>query len=140
MIVGFTGTRQGMSLDQRKVLKEVLLGWIVSEFHHGDCTGSDEQAHEVMRQLSFETKIIVHPPLSPKHRAWKQGDIVLPEKAYLDRNKDIVNASQALIGCPKTIGEELRSGTWSTIRYGRQMHKKVVIIFPDGRIEIHEDP
>ena len=51
-IVGFTGTRQGMTDDQkcalRKLLSEIARnGSFPLLFHHGDCVGSDEEAHEI---------------------------------------------------------------------------------------------
>lgn len=33
---------------------------------------------------------------------------------------------------PKDFKEELRSGTWATIRYAVKQQKRVIIIFPDG--------
>ena len=54
-------------------------------------------------------------------------------KPYLERNKDIVDETGLLIATPK--GEEIvRSGTWSTIRYARKNHKKIIIIMPNGNL------
>ena len=41
-----------------------------------------------------------------------------------------MNASDFLIGMPKSEFEELRSGTWATIRYAKKIGIKVMIIFP----------
>ena len=49
---------------------------------------------------------------------------------YLDRNKDIVNNCDLLIAAPKENTEVLRSGTWSTVRYAKQLGVTVVIIEP----------
>lgn len=62
-------------------------------------------------------------------RAWHCA--VLEPKPYLVRNKDIVNASEGMLAAPRGP-EELRSGTWSTIRYARKCRKKVLIMWPDG--------
>jgi len=52
----------------------------------------------------------------------------MPEKTYLERNLDIVKNSSLLIACPINKNkEELRSGTWSTIRKARK-HKLTIYI------------
>jgi hypothetical protein len=50
----------------------------------------------------------------------------------LDRNKMMVDDCEALIATPRLMVEELRSGTWSTIRYARKCRKPVHIVWPDG--------
>lgn len=63
-------------------------------------------------------RVIIHPPIDPKKRAWKNASMIMPEKDYMTRNQDIVNAVEVLIACPGEMTEQLRSGTWSTIRKG----------------------
>jgi hypothetical protein len=43
---GFTGTRQGMTAEQKSVLRN-LLGGGAGEFHHGDCIGADSEGHDI---------------------------------------------------------------------------------------------
>lgn len=50
------------------------------------------------------------------------------------RNHDIVDATEWLIATPKKF-EEIRSGTWATVRYAKKVKKPVTIIWPDGSIE-----
>jgi hypothetical protein len=130
MIVGFTGTRKGMNSAQKKTFTEVLENIWVAEFHHGDCVGADEQADKIIKKLYGKTSVI-HPPDSPKNRAYCSG-IVLPTKPALERDRDIVDVSGMLIATPLKSKEEIRSGTWHTIRYARKRSKPVVIIYPDG--------
>jgi hypothetical protein len=39
------------------------------------------------------------------------------------------------LACPRGYTEELRSGTWATIRYARKTGVPYVIIFPDRTVE-----
>lgn len=129
MIVGFTGTRRGMTDRQKAQLREELIkrrtGWI--EFHHGDCLGADAEAHDIAHELGY--CIYIHPPENNKARAYKGGHVLKP-LAYLERNRDIAFGCHVLIAAPKTLNEELRSGTWATIRYAREMGREVVILEP----------
>jgi hypothetical protein len=57
-----------------------------------------------------------------------------PERPYLDRNKDIVRETASLIAAPAEPEEQLRSGTWSTVRFARKQGKPVFLILPDGTV------
>ena len=129
IVAGFTGTQIGMTVRQSAELARVLMEEKVDEFHHGDCIGADAQAHEIAYRQGI--KIVIHPPTDPRKRAYcrKHDVIVLPEKPYLVRNHDIVDASNFLIAAPKNHHEELRSGTWATIRYARKQNKRVRMLW-----------
>lgn len=138
MKVGFTGTQRGMEGKQQDRLLEILSSIKLLEFHHGDCIGADDQAHYLIGKYlkSKDICIVIHPPSDFKKRAWCKGSRIEREvKPYLERNKDIVDETDLLIACPKSDKEELRSGTWSTIRYARKQNKKVVLIYPNGDIK-----
>lgn len=118
--VGFSGTREGMTANQRKQVIEFLtehrkIGWKI-EAHHGDCIGADAEFHVICRTLSSDIKIVVHPPSDSSRQAHCQGDETHPVKPYLVRNRDIVNDTDILIGCPKSP-VRAGSGTWYTIEY-----------------------
>ena len=137
--VGFTGSRRGIiSAAQDKALRMSIRNCLYdygNEFHHGDCLGGDAQAHKMAYELM--ARIIIHPPDNYKDRAWcKDFWESLPELPYLERNRNIVNATSVLIGLPSTRSEELRSGTWSTIRYARKLNRTIHIVYPDGKVEI----
>lgn len=65
--IGFTGSRCGMSPDQRRrVDQEVcdLIGGNVElrvVAHHGDCIGSDYSFHAIARQ--YGCAVCIHPPM-----------------------------------------------------------------------------
>lgn len=131
--VGFTGTRKGMTLNQRLDLIEVLKkAWRVGELnllHHGDCIGADSEAHDIAMTLDYEVHL--HPPKDDRRRAFKNDWLMYTEpKEYHFRNRDIVDCCDLLIAAPDTAHERLRSGTWSTIRYARRIGKTVVILKP----------
>lgn len=133
MIVGFTGTQHGMSRPQAATLAAGLrlLFTAGDEFHHGDCVGADAEAHAIAAGIGF--RIVVHPPTNPSKRAWCEG-VIRPAKPYLVRNHDIVDETDVLIATPRELTEELRSGTWATIRYARKLMRKLCVVGPDGKV------
>jgi hypothetical protein len=140
MIFGFTGTRKGMNKIQLENLdgfyknifyQNTIYRYTIKEFHHGDCIGADDQAAEIFIKVPH----IIHPPSNPKYRAFREGHFILPERSYLERNCDIVDAADMLLAASGTNDEQVRSGTWSTIRYAKKVGKSIVIFYPDGTIE-----
>lgn len=125
--VGVSGSQLGGTPQQLLGLRKLLVGAKV--LHHGDCKGIDEQAHYIGRELGLW--IVVHPPDNPSKRAFCQGDEMRDEKPYLERDRDIVDESIRLIGCPNTYVNQVRSGTWYTIRYAIDKIE-VTVVFPDG--------
>jgi hypothetical protein len=132
MKVGFTGTQIGMTQKQRVELAKLLVDLRelnTISFHHGDCIGADKQAHDIA--LSLSIPIIIYPPLIDKKRAFCKGYYSRKTPmSYLARNHAIVDDVEILIACPKSDQEEMRSGTWATVRYARKTGKSVTIINP----------
>ena len=129
MQVGFTGTRRGMSGNQKAELEQLLqeLQPESEYFHHGDCVGSDAQAHEIASRLGYE--IIIHPPENSSARAFCKGsEVTLPPLPYLIRNHRIVELCHVLIAATLSSTEEQRSGTWATVRYAKSNNRKVHIL------------
>ena len=72
MKIGFTGTRNGMTFGQHSTFYDVMLVMpTIEEFHHGDCKGADENAHNYAVKMA--EKVIVHPPINPLNRAGCTG-------------------------------------------------------------------
>lgn len=144
MIIGVTGTRNGMTAHQERQIRLFLRRLDIGMFHHGDCVGVDAELHDIIREISPNTLINVHPPTDPKYRAWKRGDLLHTPAPYLTRNRHIVDASEFMIAVPDGP-ERKRSGTWSTVRYAiRQNVNKhpmtpVRIFFPDGTVQFGLD-
>jgi hypothetical protein len=139
MIVGFTGTRNGLTDAQRTALNAVLtvlfdLCGPSGELRHGDAVGADSEAHAIARKIGL--RIVIHPPTSGTFRAFCPGDLVLTPTPYPNGNKHIVDAAEVLIACPPGQVEETRSGTWSTVRYCRKQGKPVYLVLPDGSVQV----
>lgn len=131
---GFTGTREGMTDIQKAIVAETLMKF-GGTFHHGDCIGSDSEAHDIAHALGF--RIVGHPPTNTELRAYKNCHELVEPKPYLIRNKEIVLASNVILATPKSMQEV--GGTWSTINYTRKliasgMQKQCHIILPNGNI------
>lgn len=135
IIVGFTGTRAGMTAAQKEEFTTAIrrmqrAGYFIILIH-GDCIGADTDAHKIA--VSLDCEIEIAPPNKAKYRAFNKGAFdVHPEKDYISRNHDIVNASTVVIATPSSTSEVLRSGTWATVRYARKTGKPIIIIYPDG--------
>lgn len=131
--IGFTGTQEIPASYQIQMLAEKLEELADGRdkgtyfLHHGDCIGADSIAHSLASSAGYE--IIVHPPINPVKRAFCKGyHLQMPPRGYLDRNRDIVDASECLLAVPKGY-EEVRSGTWSTVRYAKKVGKPVHLLF-----------
>ncbi len=135
MIVGFTGTQEGMTDAQYEAVRDLLVELAPDEGRHGDCVGADDDFDGICHELGIP--VVIHPPSNPRKRAFCKGARkVMPEKDYIPRNRDIVNASTVLIGTPKddVMPTDFRGqGTWSTINYANKVGNEVYTFAPDGR-------
>lgn len=133
IVLGFTGTREGMSDRQMYEIHLMLQDlWQrgAREFHHGDCVGSDAQAHVIAE--SFGYHVHIHPPEDDRFQAFckpTSGTVYAPAP-YLVRDQAIVDACDILIATPQQEQEIHRSGTWATIRMGLASHREVWVIRP----------
>lgn len=138
-IVGFTGTSEGMTNAQ--VLQ--IHAWL-GDFQtagakwarDGMCIGSDEQFHTQAVRFGFQ-KTIGHPGVTKDGRVYKRTpltnyDEIRAEVPFLIRNRDIAGFSDLILATPRTREEELRSGTWATIRYTQRSNKPLLVVYPDG--------
>jgi len=136
--LGFTGTRDGMTLAQRKQIAMWMAGHYqdVEQLHHGGCVGADYQMHTIACWYRIPTTI--HWPVDLSYAMsldetdpFSDGSIEeRDELPYIDRNHNIVDECDLLIATPKEMKEIQRSGTWATIRYAYQMAKSVIIFRP----------
>lgn len=139
MKIGFTGTQYGMTERQVKALS-ILLGLLTEhkryEMHHGGCIGADWEFHNLV-QTTQVTDFITHihwgdnPHKRMDMTGHQHSNVLQYEpKSNLERNKDIAIGKDLLIAAPKTVNEELRSGTWATVRYARKAGVPVIILDP----------
>jgi hypothetical protein len=131
-IIGFTGTREGMTPRQKATVLRLFIENMPFTFVHGDCVGADDNAHDLAIRVG--APVVQRPSTFTGQRAFGAGaKKVYPPKPPLDRNREIVEGSDLLIATPKGFVEEPRGGTWYTIRYARQVRKPLIIVWPDGR-------
>jgi hypothetical protein len=132
MRVGFTGTRHGMSTAQLEQLR-LVLQWLRAAsaewpkpgvFDHGDGPGvdgqpsSDAQAADLARRMGFG--LAPHPVEQAENETWAA--------AALRRDRVIASTCDVLVAAPRRDAEEVRSGTWATVRYAREAGKPIVML------------
>lgn len=134
--VGLTGTKEGMSLSQRRAVVRWMANHIVEEARHGDCVGADAEFHHIALTDAVR-RIVIHPPTNERYRAFCEGGtfgptevVILPPKPYLVRDHAMVDAIDILLATPLTKREILRSGTWATVRYAKKVGRDLVIFPP----------
>lgn len=133
--IGFTGTQHGMT-DVQAERVAALVQHRDFYAHHGCCVGADEQFDMIVR-LAKNFRGVVHHPCDPPDKQMTirpdlLRDAVRPIRKPLVRNMDIVIESHVMIGAPREMRPQRRSGTWTTIGYAREAKKPMWIVFPNG--------
>lgn len=139
MRIGFTGTRKGMTEAQKASCASLILQLNITEVHHGDCVGADSDFHDLLYLHGYDNTIHIHPPTKSHLRAHCMGPkcVIHDPQDYLVRDRVIVDNSDLLIATPASRMEELRSGTWYTIRYAKSKEVPMFVVWPDGQYESH---
>lgn len=138
MILGFTGTQSGRTPEQIKAWDKIFNNNIFMEVEsviHGMCHGVDTEINEFYLK-NTDVQIIGYPGTHEQSISMKVHK-QQPIQPFLSRNKNIVENCDWLIAFPKLMYEELRSGTWATIRYARKQNRQHLIIYPNGKLEWH---
>lgn len=146
----FTGTQDGMTVAQLEAAEHVLklkIGW--TTHGNGLCIGADAQFFELVKNLRPDVRIRGFPCTKQdkqRNDLYKLCDAGLHMfgtkfPAPLERNeimtvwaRDHEQFGQC-VASPKEFDEQLRSGTWSTIRRARKHKLMIIYLWPDGRVE-----
>lgn len=138
MIIGFSGTRRGMSLAQKRVFLEVLSAMAPERFVHGLCMGADVEAHDLVRSryTPEQCPIEGYPSTDPSTRRYRVCELMHHPMDPMKRNRDIILSCEILIATPLEMEEMRRGGTWATIRVAEADHTPAHIIFRDGIVEV----
>jgi hypothetical protein len=128
MKVGVTGTREGANAYQLAELRTVLTELKGTEFHHGDCKGVDVEAAAIAKDLGY--KVVCHPPKSSEQQGFFGGDEIREPLGYLQRDRNIVDATDVLLVVPLQNEWQPKSGTWYTYDYAVKKGKPVNVIYP----------
>lgn len=150
MVIGFTGTREGMTEAQSSrvdALVDELLGEETGHrVIHGDAIGADAEFHDLMMEyreydgqpenrVSISIMPAVHPDRAHKQAPAPGDTIEEPDHDPIRRNKRIVASSDVVIAAPSGTTEIKRgSGTWATIRHARATGVPLYIVHPDGEV------
>lgn len=136
MILAFTGTRRGVSPAQREALPSVL-ATLPERVLHGGAEGADTQFNDFIRHAGmFDENIDVYPTRETIEfwRSYQPRSVIHEPVQPLVRNRLMAHRCDRLLGCPASADEQLRSGTWATVRYARAARKPITIIAPDGLV------
>ncbi len=126
-----------MTDAQRSAFGALLASLEVTVLTHGDCVGADAQAHELA--LAAGARARLRPCDLKDSRAFcAGGELIAAPARPLARNRKIVDDGALLIATPGMMKEQRRSGVWATIRYARKRGRRILIIWPDGRVD--EEP
>jgi hypothetical protein len=142
----FTGTQEGMTLGQlsrvRALLRELSPKYVL----HGACVGADDEFDEIaavmgIKRHVFPSTVAAKRVSDARLRSRTGSEVVIHEAAQpLVRNRTMVNYGEAVIACPKSDAEVLRSGTWATIRYARRRRKLHEVVTPASAMLLERTP
>lgn len=107
VVVGFTGTREGMSVTQkigvRRALSDLVAKHTTLVGLHGDCIGADAEFEELCAALDIPTYCYpceLYGRMDHKFRANTSAVILEGPTQPLHRNEEIVNNSRYLLAAP----------------------------------------
>lgn len=151
MKIGFTGTRNGMAPEQEEAVRHIFAKLATQhppnqiELHHGDAIGADAQAARIAKAFGF--RVVAHPgynPRNPEDTKWRafspHNDEIREPKPFVARDHDIVDETERMVATPAGRTEELRSGTWTTVRYAKKRSREIELCLPNAKIPLTVNP
>ena len=136
MVIGFTGTRNGMTNEQISQVCRILHSFRASdecEGLHGDCIGADADFDAACAALQIPTQCR---PCTFENLRARCTDAISKPMAPMDRNRAIVADADVMIACPPNYTPIKRgSGTWATIGFAKRAGKRLIVVYPDGRVD-----
>lgn len=132
MKIGITGSRHGMTHEQRERVFKMLKDNYDkgNELHHGDCLGVDVEVATYAKSLGF--RVICHPPSKDFMRAYHDSHEFRDKHGYIQRDKNIVDETEVLIAVPNSLTPKKHSGTWFTYNYALSQNKLTFLVLPEG--------
>jgi hypothetical protein len=143
-VVGFTGTRSGMTPAQAEAVDALLARLAAADPTrplcglHGDCLGADADFDAICKRRRIPVKL--RPSSLPDMRARCDSEAIAEPRPPLSRNREIVADSDVLIACPFSGAEIVRSGVWATIRAMRRHRRPIYVVAPDGALSVEHAP
>ena len=138
-LLGFTGTRAGMTDEQKARVSQHVLPWAALKLFaiHGDCLGADADFDSICVELGLARGI--YPSNMPHMRAHCEArtppalELASPAPP-LQRNGWIAMACLRLIATPQHMQDAPlhKGGTWNCVRQAQGLGRQVMVIWPDG--------
>lgn len=134
MRLGFTGTREGMTISQKTMLASFMGMWMMNQeiesVHHGTCVGADDEFHKLCMWFGLRDRIILHLPEDSslsvtQHLLDVPEENIMSPLPYLKRNLKIIDACDFLLAAPPTNEPQKRGGTWFTIRKAQEAGREL---------------
>ena len=139
MRIGVTGTRSGMTREQRINLQTFLKRKMKShdevtipEFHHGDCVGVDVEAALIASEEGY--RIVCHPPNKEDLRGWFDSDETRGTASYFQRNRQLVDEVDLLVVIPYQNEWAPEGGTWYTHDYAEKRRVETLTLWPSEEV------
>lgn len=158
----FTGTRTGLTRQQKEAVRLLLVFRNVVAAYHGCCIGADEffnttvaGLREGTRNESLSLVIYGYPsdlgpdltcssiglcnviavPDNPLKRNVRMAEVAAGLKIEYDRGSRV---EPILIACPKEIAEPEngRGGTWHAVRNFLERGARVHVVWPSGEVQV----
>lgn len=114
-------------MEERKVL--------ITGAAHGCCSGSDVRFHRILREVCGRSVYVAGFPSTHRSRTEEELDcnFLAEPKPPMARNGDILAIGKdQLLAFPRLMHEELRSGTWATIRLARKLKMSIKIFWRES--------
>lgn len=106
----------------------------------GLCLGGDDEFADICVKLELRPRMIARPGRSAKGGNNDllgdpcRHDEVLPQKPFLERNKDIVEWAEIVVACPFESELKTTGGTWFTVSFTMKKNKGLFVVWPDGKV------
>lgn len=130
MILAITGSREGLTLKQRRALVVLIHVWGVTTLVHGDCIGVDAQADAIAAEHGIARFAFPSEVTTTRARCDQRGCVYLAKPGMpLARNGRIVERGDITAAFPRASSR----GTWDAVRKSRALGRPTVVIGDDGR-------
>jgi hypothetical protein len=126
-----------MTSGQKLGVLRLISALGITEVHHGDCVGADNDMHTIALSRPG-LRIVIHPPVKEDLRAFcdpgERGNTRAPYE-YLVRDRHIVDETDVLIATSRAFVEE-KGGTFYTMNYARLPNVNHIVywVTPDGGV------
>ena len=140
--IGFSGTRYGMTLLQRRAVYRVFRWYRDNRnaitVHHGSCVGADAEAHDIARMLGMA--VALHPGVSEDCSGYlraectmREGERVWRPASYAVRSQTIAACTGVLVAAPHESRPS--RGTNHAISCAVRLGRPAVVVSADGHMQ-----